>query len=101
MPAPPGMSQEEYTALKRAQKEKQDLKAAEYKYTKKYAPDTVVEGIDTETLEGTWMKDGEWGAAWGMVEFVRLSLSLLLSSSLSSLYLCFASVNGHICPALD
>jgi hypothetical protein len=72
MPAPPGMSQEEYISLKRAQKEKQDLKAAESKYNRRYAPDTVVEGIDTETLETTWMKAGEWVPAWGQVEFVRL-----------------------------
>jgi hypothetical protein len=70
MPAPPGMSQEEYLILKKRQKEKIDMAEAKKVYKKKYDPSTVVEEIDTETLEQTWMKDGDWGPNWAKVEFV-------------------------------
>lgn len=70
MPAPPGMSQEEYLILKKRQKEKIDMEAAKKVYKKKYDPSTVAEEIDTDTLEQTWMKDGNWGPNWAKVEFV-------------------------------
>jgi hypothetical protein len=70
MPAPPGMSQEEYLILKKRQKEKLDMEAAKKVYKKKYHPTTVAEEIDSETLEQTWMKDGDWGPNWAKVEFV-------------------------------
>jgi hypothetical protein len=70
MPAPPGMSQEEYLILKKRQKEKLDMEAAKKVYKKKYDPATVAEEIDSETLEQTWMKDGDWGPNWAKVEFV-------------------------------
>jgi len=70
MPAPPGMSQEEYLVLKKRQKEKSDMAKAKEVYKKKYNPATDVEEIDTETLQGTWMKDGDWGPVWAQVEFV-------------------------------
>jgi hypothetical protein len=70
MPAPPGMSQEEYLILKKRQKEKLDMEAAKKVYKKKYDPTTVAEEIDTDTLEQTWMKDGDWGPNWAKVEFV-------------------------------
>jgi len=70
MPAPPGMSQEEYLILKKRQKEKQDMAAAKKVYKTKYGPTTVAEEIDTDTLEQTWMKDGDWGPNWAKVEFV-------------------------------
>jgi hypothetical protein len=70
MPAPPGMSQEEYLILNKRQKEKLDMEAAKKVYKKKYDPTTVAEEIDTDTLEQTWMKDGDWGPNWAKVEFV-------------------------------
>jgi hypothetical protein len=64
------MSQEEYLILKKRQKEKIDMEAAKKVYKKKYDPTTVAEEIDSETLEQTWMKDGDWGPNWAKVEFV-------------------------------
>jgi hypothetical protein len=64
------MSQEEYLLLKKRQKEKLDMEKAKKVYKAKYDPSTNVEEIDSETLEQTWMKDGEWGPAWAQVEFV-------------------------------
>jgi hypothetical protein len=74
------MSQEEYVALKKKQKEKNDLKAAEATYTRKYAPDTHVDELGTEALEGEggWMREGEWVPSWGIVEFVSSSFGLCL-----------------------
>ena len=71
------MSQDEYLTLKKRQKEKQDLLKAKHAYHKKYKPDTDVEEVDTETLESTWMKEGDWGPAWAKVEFVSPSRTRL------------------------
>ena len=64
------MSQEEYLILKKRQREKIDMEAAKKVYKKKFDPSTVTEEIDTDTLEQTWMKDGNWGPNWAKVEFV-------------------------------
>jgi hypothetical protein len=74
------MSQEEYLKLKKRQKEKQDMKKAKDIYHAKYNAATDVEELDTETLEGTWMKDGDWRPVWAKVEFVG-SLPLTAPSS--------------------
>jgi hypothetical protein len=76
------MSQEEYVALKKKQKEKNHLKAAEPAYTHKYAPDTHVDELGTEALEGEggWMREGEWVPSWGIVEFVSIFFGLCLTA---------------------
>jgi hypothetical protein len=60
MPAPPGMSDEEYRKHKLAEKEKQQLKAGkrayESKYGKKYDPTPKVDELQTNEVEAEWMK---------------------------------------------
>lgn len=85
MPAPPGMSQEEYLTLKKRQKEKLDIAKSKKVYKEKYNPATDVDEVDTETLEQTWMKDGDWGPNWAKVEFV------------SHLNSPVRSINGPLC----
>lgn len=73
MPAPPGMSDEEYRKHKLAEKEKQQMKSDkriyDSKYGKKYDPTPKVDEYDTDAIEKEWMKPGDWVPSWGMVEF--------------------------------
>lgn len=69
------MSQEEYLTLKKRQKEKLDIAKSKKVYKEKYNPATDVDEVDTETLEQTWMKDGDWGPNWARVEFVSYYFS--------------------------
>lgn len=76
MPAPPGMSDEEYRKLKKEQAKKQEMKKAQSKYKAKYDPTPKVDALDTEGVENDWMKPGDWVPAWGIVEFVGLQPAL-------------------------
>ena len=99
MPAPPGMSEAEYAASKKAQaeaaaaekerkaKEEADKKAAKEaraKYSKRADPATVEDLVGTQDLENEYFKEGEWRAAWAIVEFVCLTFVPLSPESLES-----------------